>query len=182
MISINNISTFIKIQFKHSCMLALLLFTTIQTIHAQTSPVFTMSTMGSIAGSSNTGMAIQFNSITTCLNVQNGIAVLSGERGNGQFAMNCEVSLKINSLGVKLYPNPVSAFAKVKLINTPPLTETFSLTIWTAEGVLISTVNEMGYNLFQGIEIDLNTITAGTYVLKIESTNYVDAIKFIKAK
>ena len=83
---------------------------------------------------------------------------------------------------MKLYPNPVSAFAKVKLINTPPLTETFSLTIWTAEGVLISTRKEMGYNLFQGIEIDLNTMTAGTYVLRIESTNYVDAIKFIKAK
>lgn len=182
MISINNISTFIKIQFKHSCMLALLFFTTIQTIHAQTSPVFTMSTMGSIAGSSNTGMAIQFNSITTCLNVQNGIAVLSGERGNEQFAMNCEVSLKINSLGVKLYPNPVSANARVKFLNTPPLTDIFNLSIWSSDGILIRTRKETGYNLFQGVEIDLNTITAGTYILRIESTNYVDAIKFIKAK
>ena len=168
--TINKIALKLTTQLKFYGVLGLFLFTICQVVQAQTSPVFMMSSMGSLAGSSN------------CLNIQNGVAVLNGERGNGQFAISCVVSLKINSLGVKLYPNPVSAFAKVKLINTPPLTETFSLTIWTAEGVLISTRKEMGYNLFQGIEIDLNTITAGTYVLRIESINYVDAIKFIKAK
>lgn len=180
--TINKIALKLTTQLKFYGVLGLFLFTICQVVQAQTSPVFMMSSMGSLAGSSNTGLAIQFNSIANCLNIQNGVAVLNGERGNGQFAISCEVSLKINSLGVKLYPNPVSAFAKVKLINTPPLTETFSLTIWTAEGVLISTRKEMGYNLFQGIEIDLNTMTAGTYVLRIESINYVDAIKFIKAK
>jgi len=180
--TINKIALKVTTQLKYNLVLALFIFNLIENAQAQTAPAFMMSSMGSIAGSSNTGLAIQFNSITTCLNIQNGVAVLNGERGNGQFAMNCEVSLKINSLGVKLYPNPVNTFAKVKLNNTPPLTEIFSLTIWTAEGVLISTRKEMGYNLFQGIEIDLNTMTAGTYVLRIESTNYVDAIKFIKAK
>ena len=150
-------------------------------LQAQSYANFMMSSMGSILGASNTGMAIQFNSIATCLNVQNGVAVLNGLRGNGQFAINCEVSLKINSLGIKLYPNPVNTTTKVKFVNTPPLTETFNLSVWTTEGALLSTRKESGYNLFQGINLDVSALGLGSYVLKIESQNYVDALKFIKA-
>jgi hypothetical protein len=150
-------------------------------LQAQSSAKFMMSSMGSIPGASNTGMAIQFNSIATCLNVQNGVAVLNGVRGSGQFAINCEVSLKINSLGIKLYPNPVNITTKVKFTNTPPLTESFNLSVWTTEGVLLSTRKESGYSLFQGINLDVSALGSGTYVLKIESENYVDALKFIKA-
>ncbi len=150
-------------------------------LQAQSSANFMMSSMGSIPGASNTGMAIQFNSIATCLNVQNGVAVLNGVRGSGQFAINCEVTLKINSLGIKLYPNPVNTTTKVKLTNTPALIETFNLSVWTTEGALLSTRKESGYNLFQGINLDVSALGSGTYVLKIESENYVDALKFIKA-
>jgi hypothetical protein len=150
-------------------------------LKAQTQAAFIMSSVGSMPGVSNTGMAIQFNSIATCLNVQNGIAVLSGVRGSGQFAVNCEVTLKINSLGIKLYPNPVNTVTNVKFINTPPLTDFFNLTIWTTEGLLLSTRKEIGYNLFQGLSLDMSALVSGTYVLKIESEKYIDALKFIKA-
>ncbi|NBR55920.1 MAG: hypothetical protein EBU05_02445 [Chitinophagia bacterium] len=79
-------------------------------LQAQSSANFMMSSMGSIPGASNTGMAIQFNSIATCLNVQNGVAVLNGVR-----------------------------------------------------------------------DLDVSVLGSGSYVLKIESENYVDALKFIKA-
>lgn len=142
--------------------------------------LFVMSSVGSYAGTPSNGLAIQFNSITACIDVQTGVAVLSGARGNGHFAINCEVSMKFNSLGIKMYPNPVNNATKVKLNNTPPLNEVFNLTIWTTEGMLIRTQKETGYNLFQGLNMDLSALIAGTYVLKIESPAYVDAIKFIK--
>lgn len=142
---------------------------------------FIMSTVGALPGTASNGLAIQFNSNAACLDVQTGIAVFNGARGNGQFAIHCEVTMKINSLGVRLFPNPVNHYTKVKLNNTPPLTENFNLTIWTTEGVLIRTQKETGYNLFQGLNIDLSGLINGTYILKIESPAYVDAIKFIKA-
>ena len=142
---------------------------------------FIMSTVGAIPGTASNGLAIQFNSVAACIDVQTGVAVLNGARGNGQFAMQCEVTMKINSLGVRLFPNPVHQYARVKLNNTPPLTETFNLTIWSTEGALIKSQKESGYNLFQGLNIDLSGLTNGSYVLKIESPAYVDAIKFIKA-
>ena len=140
-----------------------------------------MSSIGMMGNASSTINALNFKSSTTCIDVQSGVAVLNGKRGNGQFAMNCEVTMKINSLGVRLFPNPVNHITKIKLNNTPPLTETFSLSIWTTEGALIRSQKETGYNLFQGLNIDLSGLTNGAYILKIESQNYMDAIKFIKA-
>ncbi len=148
-------------------------------VKAQTG-LFVMSSVGAMAGTSSNGLAINFNSIAACIDVQTGIAVLNGARGNGQFAINCEVTMKFNALGIKMFPNPVNNATKVKFNNTPPLTETFNLTIWTTEGMLVKTQKETGYNLFQGLNIDLSALIAGTYVLKIESPAYMDAVKFIK--
>ena len=151
-----------------------------QSANAQ-SAAFVMSSIGMIANTSSNVAAVNFKSSATCLDVQSGVAVLNGTRANGQFAINCEVTMKFNTLGIKLFPNPVSTTAKVKFANTPPLTETFNLSIWSTEGGLISTRKETGYNLFQGMTLDLSGLNSGTYVLKIESDNFVDAIKFIKA-
>jgi hypothetical protein len=151
----------------------------IHLVKAQTG-LFVMSSVGAMAGTSSNGLAINFNSIAACIDVQTGIAVLNGARGNGQFAINCEVTMKFNSLGIKMFPNPVNNATKVKLKNTPPLNDIFNLTIWTTEGLLIKTQKETGYNLFQGLNMDLSALIAGTYVLKIESAGYMDAIKFIK--
>ncbi len=140
-----------------------------------------MSSVGSFVGTSATSNAIQFKSIGTCIDVQTGIAVLKGDRGNGDFAINCEVFMKFNTLNIKLYPNPVQSYTKLKLINTPPLAEVFNVSIWTSEGFLISTKKERGYDLFQGITINLAELQAGTYILKMESSQYRDAVKFIKA-
>ena len=156
------------------------LFLTALVAKAQTG-TFMMSSVGATPGTASNGLAIQFNSIAACIDVQTGVAVLSGARGNGQFAINCEVTMRFNSLGIKLYPNPVNHLTKVKLNNTPPLTETFNVTIWTTEGLLVRSLKETGYNLFQGLTIDLSALVAGSYVLKIESPAYVDAIKFIKS-
>ena len=54
-------------------------------------PVFIMSSVGSMGNTRNQSPAFQFKSIANCIDVQNGIAVLSGERGNGQFSIKCEV-------------------------------------------------------------------------------------------
>jgi hypothetical protein len=143
-------------------------------------PVFVMSSIGSMGNASSSVSALNYKSNATCLDVQTGIAVLSGKRNTGDFAMNCEVTMKFNSLGIKLFPNPVNAVTKVKFVNVPPLNETFNLSIWNTDGSMISTRKENGYNLFQGLTMDLSGLTAGSYVLKITSNNFVDAIKFIK--
>ena len=149
-------------------------------LNAQT-PAFVVSSIKSLGGSVSSVTAINFKSNAACLDVQTGLVVLKGERNIGEFTFNCEVTMKFNSLGIKLFPNPVNGATKLKLSNQPPLTETFNLSIWNTEGAIIKTSKETGYSLFQGLTMDLSGLVPGSYVLKIESSSFVDAIKFIKA-
>lgn len=150
-------------------------------MYATTNAQVIMSSIGMMGAASSTMSSLNFKSNTACIDVQSGLAVLNGIRGNGEFAFNCEVTMKFNSLGIKLFPNPVNSNTRVKFVNAPPLTEQFNLQVYTTEGQFISSKKESGYNLFQGINLDLGGLTTGTYILKITSTEFVDAIKFIKA-
>ena len=150
-------------------------------MYASSNAQVVMSSIGMMGAASSTMSSLNFKSNTACLDVQSGLAILNGVRGNGEFAFNCEVSMKFNSLGIKLFPNPVNNNTRVKFVNTPPLTETFNLNIYTVDGQFISSKKETGYNLLNGVFLDLGALTSGTYLLKIESSQFVDAIKFIKA-
>ena len=153
-----------------------------QSIQAQQlTGAFIMSSVGGLNNMSNNSMAVTFSSSATCLNVQNGTAVLSGDRGTGNFAINCEVNTIFNSLGIKLYPNPVGASTKIKFINTPPLTDQFTISVWNSEGFKISSTKATGYEIFQGKGMDFSSLIAGSYIIQIESEKYTDALKFIKA-
>ena len=153
-----------------------------RSLHAQElTGAFIMSSVGGLQNMSNNSMAVTFSSSATCLNVQNGTAVLTGDRGTGSFAINCEVNTIFNSLGIKLFPNPVGANTKVKFINTPKLTDQFSISVWNAEGFQISSSKATGYELFQGKGMDFSSLIAGSYIIQIESEKYRDALKFIKA-
>ena len=151
-----------------------------ENVNAQAKPAFIISSMGSIPGTLNNGMVILFKSTTTCINVQNGISVLQREIGDRRFVVNCETTLNLNNLGIRLFPNPVSNIAKLRFINTPPINEIFSLSIITTVGVTMYTRKESGYNLFQGITVDLSNLPCGIYVLKIESEGSIDLIQFMK--
>ena len=148
----------------------------------QLTGAFIMSSVGGLQNMSNNSMAVTFSSSATCLNVQNGTAVLTGDRGTGNFAINCEVNTKMNTLGIKLYPNPVIATTKIKFIKPPPLNDQFNISIWGADGFKITSGKATGYQLFQGMPLDFSMLQAGSYIIQIESDKYTDALKFIKAK
>ena len=174
-----------KHRFKISILailIPIIVFAFPQSIQAQQlTGAFIMSSVGGLNNMSNNSMAVTFSSSATCLNVQNGTAVLTGDRGTGNFAINCEVNTIFNSLGIKLYPNPVGASTKIKFINTPPLTDQFTISVWNSEGFKISSTKATGYEIFQGKGMDFSSLIAGSYIIQIESEKYTDALKFIKA-
>ena len=153
------------------------------TIQAQNfSGAFIFSSIGSIKNASSNSMPITFVSNLNCLQVNNGASLLVGKIGTGLFSPNCIVNIKFNTLGITIFPNPVQEFATIKFMNTPTLAEIFSISIWSMEGVQIKKITTNGVELKKGKIIDCRNIAAGAFVLQIESSNYVDAIKFIKVK
>jgi hypothetical protein len=140
----------------------------------------TMSSMGMLNNTTNLSAAMNFKSNANCIDVQSGIANYTTKLTYGDFSIDCKIDQKINTLGLKLYPNPVKATAKLKFSNTVPLNEIFNVSICNAEGTVMRILNTNGYALFQGYHLNLNDLTAGTYILKIESPQFIEALKFIK--
>lgn len=138
-------------------------------------------TTGMSGVQSNSG-AIMVATSANCLDVKSGLAVISAIRGAGSFAINCEVKQQFNTLGIKLYPNPVAQITRVKFINTPPLTDEFNISLSDISGNKVDLGKQNGYTLYQGYNLDLCQVIAGTYFLQITSANYLEIVKVIKIK
>lgn len=139
-----------------------------------------MSSVGRIENISNNSMPVTFNSSASCLKVQNGTALLLKSSEKGIFSIDCEVHMNFNTLGLKLYPNPVNTKTNLKLVNPPPINESFKISIWGVDGFKITSGKATGQDLFQGLPLDFSMLLDGTYFIQIESVKYTDAIKFIK--
>ena len=147
-------------------------------LQAQTG-AFRMSSNSHIPNTASSTSAIQFNSDTECIVVQTGVyATTWGEYK--RFVINCEIDYDRKNIRIKFYPNPVKNFAKLQFIDTPPLTDKYELNVYDMLGHKISTREESGYNLYQGVMLDFSNLTGSPYVLQIKSGTYVDVIKFIK--
>lgn len=142
---------------------------------------FIMSSIGGIQNTSNNVMPFHFNSNSECLTLQNGSAVLIGERATGTFVIYCDKISKIHTLGIKVYPNPVASFAQVKFIKTPLLYETFTYSIWTANGRMVKSGKATGAEIYKGLTLDMRIESSGIYIIRIESSTSSDVLKFIKA-
>ena len=159
----------------------LLMFSLISsTLQAQLKAPYLISSIGPKGILSSNASSYDFKSVSNCIDVQTGINVFSSKNGTEKFVVNCKVNLDINTLGIKFYPNPVINNAHLKFIAIPILQNIFSLSIFTTTGDLIQIRKETGYTIYQGILLNLNTLSTGTYFIQIESLSTIDIIKFIK--
>lgn len=140
-----------------------------------------MSSVGTIGNLSNNSMPINFSSKNACINIQNGVAVLIGDRSKGDFVINCKAPVKLNTLGAVLYPNPATTKTTVRFTHKPLFDDDFVLTLWSIEGNPLFSEKVNGSELQLGKVINLGGIASGTYLLTMESNHYTEAIKFIKA-
>lgn len=157
------------------------LFLSQKLIAQKYSDVLIMSSIGVLENISSNSMPITFNSNATCLNVQNGASLLLQVRDKDIFSIDCEVNKKFNTLGIKLYPNPVMVNTNLKFVNPPPFNAVFNISIWGSDGYKITNGKAKGFELFQGMPLDLSMLHVGTYIIQIESEKFNDAIKFIKS-
>ena len=141
-----------------------------------------ISSMGILPGTTNNASAIMFKSNNNCIDVQSGLTLFNRSNGVGEFNINCSIAQQFNVLGMKLFPNPVTTDAKLRLTNSPSVNQDFKLTVWDNQGNLILQTKESSTQLYQGSTISLQHLIAGSYILMIESSLYLEAVKFIKVK
>jgi len=171
--------------FKNSILSVIIIYIILTSPHIlfaqRLTGVFIMSSVGGLENIANNSMSVTFNSLVNCLNVQNGAGLLNGDRGMGNFNINCEVNIKFNTLGIKLYPNPAIGITTLKLMHPPSFNDDFKISIWGVDGYKITSGNATGYELLQGRPLDFSMLQDGTYIIQITSEKMNDALKFIKA-
>jgi hypothetical protein len=141
---------------------------------------YIISSMGSFNNTSSNANALNFKSITNCIDVQSGLAIYNSKLNTSDFSIDCKINQQFNTLGLLLFPNPMRTFTKVKFNIVPPLQDNFTLTIWNPEGYQMYAQEVKGFQIYQGLILNLNKLSAGNYILKIESLRFIEAIKFIK--
>jgi hypothetical protein len=157
--------------------LSFFLYFIIYTVSAQN---FIISSIGRLKGVSSNSSAFVISNSSNCLNAYSGIALFETPKNNGKFEITCFVNYEFNKLGLVFYPNPTRVISHVRFIKIPPLDEIFSISIWSIQGNLLLSQKESGYNLYNGIELNLNKLIPGSYILNIETSRFFDTIKFIK--
>ena len=168
------------IRFRCSLMV-LIMVCTMNLVSAQSS-FMVMSCMGVLPNGANMAPAFSFTSSSkTCLEVETGIAVFSSDNLSDNFSTNCKVDIQFNTLGLKLYPNPVTINTKLKFTSTPKSDEVFKISIYNAQGTLIQSIKETGANILYGISFDFNSLPHGLFILEVASSTYFDSVKFIKS-
>ena len=143
---------------------------------------FIISSIGSFPGTQSNIAAVKLDQNNACIDVKTGLPILTASRGKDKFIVNCEFMNKYKTLGLKIYPNPAKNTTKVDVTNMPPVNDLFTISIFHSSGILIKTFKETGYRLFQGLNIDVMQLAGGTYMLKVESNDYLDAITFLIAR
>lgn len=63
-----------------------------------------------------------------------------------------------------------------------PKSELFKISILSAEGFEVMARKESGVTIFQGVNIDLANLIAGTYILKIESPHFYRCSEICKVE
>lgn len=82
----------------------------------------------------------------------------------------------LHSQEFQLYPNPSSAFVKVKLDNVE-LDQELIISVYDSNGILISELNNRGNDFM----VNLNNYKSGTYIMQIYDGNITKAQQFVIA-
>jgi len=143
---------------------------------------FIISSIGSFPGTQSNITAVKLDQNNACIDVKTGLPILTASRGKDKFIVNCEFINKYKTLGLRAYPNPAKNSTKIDVANMPPVNDLFTISLFHSSGVLIRSFKETGYRLFQGLNIDLMQLAGGTYVVKVESNDYLDAMTFVIAR
>ncbi len=125
-------------------------------------------------------LPFQYKSLNQCLELHTGIKTMKATSNKGDFSLDCLVHESFNTLGAILYPIPVKNMATIKLSIAPPANSIFQISAWTPLGQKMEIQEAFGSALFQGVQINLSVLSAGSYYLVLHSAHHMDAIKFVK--
>ena len=140
-----------------------------------------------IAGVSDTGSPIFAHPFLgslakDCIRLNFGLPVFRGEREIGIFMKNCPGTPRDPALEFKLYPNPVHDFAVLRVNKLIAGNPKLSIRLFNTAGQALQYISENAENIFKGIKLNVSSLPAGLYFMRITTPGSSHVIRFIKLK
>lgn len=118
---------------------------------------------------------------TKCLEIANGIRTLLNSK-QGNFTLTCPET-QFLAVEVLAYPNPVTDFLNIKVLNPQGLTNdnVYYLNVQDITGKVLQVVKTDLSALINGTRVPVMNLSQGNYVISLLSTTArIHSIKFIK--
>lgn len=141
---------------------------------------FQMNSFGNTPSMTISGLSFQFENISNCLFVGNGLAIYQSKNASVPFNLDCVIPISYEKNGLKIFPNPIGNRPKIQFIQKKQSATLFNIRIYNIEGMLVLEETKNGFELSSGVLLNTSRLIAGSYLVQVISPNSLDLLRIIK--
>lgn len=148
---------------------------------SQSGSFYGVSVVGSFSQGMHASSLVQsFNKRTECLQLNTGLYLYYGVKGNSRFELNCQTGSIVTPVDIRLFPNPVRNYVRLEGSGISENDQNLSLSLYDAAGKRLWEQVITVSQLIAGTSFFWGWLQSGNYYLRVDGEKLHRVIPFIK--
>ena len=166
---------------KQLVLLSVLFFCVALKGFSQSGSFYGVSVVGSFSqGMRATSLVQSFNKRTECLQLNTGLYLYYGVKGNSRFELTCQTGSIVTPVDIRLFPNPVRNYVRLEGSGISENDQNLSLSLYDAAGKRLWEQVITVSQLIAGTSFFWGWLQSGNYYLRVDGEELHRVIPFIK--
>ncbi|MEY4586416.1 MAG: Secretion system C-terminal sorting domain [Bacteroidota bacterium] len=166
---------------KQLVLLSLLFFCMALKGFSQSGSFYGVSVVGSFSQGMRASSLVQsFNKRTECLQLNTGLYLYYGVKGNSRFELTCQSGSIVTPVDIRLFPNPVRNYVRLEGSGISENDQNLSLSLYDAAGKRLWEQVITVSQLIAGTSFFWGWLQSGNYYLRVDGEELHRVIPFIK--
>jgi hypothetical protein len=166
---------------KQLVLLSLLFFCMALKGFSQSGSFYGVSVVGSFSQGMRASSLVQsFNKRTECLQLNTGLYLYYGVKGNSRFELTCQTGSIVTPVDIRLFPNPVRNYVRLEGSGISENDQNLSLSLYDAAGKRLWEQVITVSQLIAGTSFFWGWLQSGNYYLRVDGEELHRVIPFIK--
>jgi hypothetical protein len=148
---------------------------------SQSGSFYGVSVVGSFSQGMRASSLVQsFNKRTECLQLNTGLYLYYGVKGNSRFELTCQTGSIVTPVDIRLFPNPVRNYVRLEGSGISENDQNLSLSLYDAAGKRLWEQVITVSQLIAGTSFFWGWLQSGNYYLRVDGEELHRVIPFIK--
>lgn len=166
---------------KQLVLLSVLFFCVALKGFSQSGSFYGVSVVGSFSQGMRASSLVQsFNKRTECLQLNTGLYLYYGVKGNSRFELTCQTGSIVTPVDIRLFPNPVRNYVRLEGSGISENDQNLSLSLYDAAGKRLWEQVITVSQLIAGTSFFWGWLQSGNYYLRVDGEELHRVIPFIK--